>query len=341
MFYIFAPMKYYLSAILLIICSIVLIFYFWAKEAVFPESHYSQINKFSEANYARNDAFSIMTYNIGYLSGMSNNLPLKRSPSEFNTSMNRATALILDKDPQIVAFQEIDLMSNRSFYINQYEQIANRCHFSFGGTAVNWDKNYVPFPYWPVQYHFGKIYSGQAILSNFTILSNERLVLPQPESNTFIYNDFYLDRLAQICWLEMEKDSLLIINVHFEAWDGPTRERQTDIIISLYEKYEKKFPIILLGDFNCTPPYSKDAFDEYTINKLLEIPSLSSVVDESSYNKDPQAFFTFNSEAPVQKIDYIFYNKLFLTCIESEVLQEARDISDHLPLFARFELRKK
>lgn len=340
MFYIFAPMKYYVFTTLLIISVFLLIFYFWAKKSNYPDSDYNQLTRFSNVKDIPSDTFSIMTYNLGYLSGMTNNLPLERSPIEFNNRLKRVNALILDKNPQIIAFQEIDFMSNRSFHINQYEQIAKACRFSNGGIAINWDKTYVPFPYWPFKYHFGKIYSGQALLSNFNIISNERIVLPQPESNSFYYNDFYLDRLVQQTWLNTENGSLLILNVHFEAWDGSTRELQTDIVISLYEKYEKDFPIILLGDFNCTPPYSKEAFNEYTIKRLLSIPSLSSVIDKSEYLQYPEYFYTFNSEKPYQKIDYIFYNKLFLNCIESKVLQEAKNISDHLPIFARFEMKK-
>ncbi|NPD45227.1 MULTISPECIES: endonuclease/exonuclease/phosphatase family protein [unclassified Lentimicrobium] len=333
-------MKYYVLTPLLIICAFILIFYFWAKEPTFPESEYTEISGFSKVNHIPSDTFSIMTYNIGYLSGMNNNLPLERSPLEFDRSLKKATALILDNNPQIVALQEIDFMSKRSFYINQYEQIASACDFTNGGIAINWDKTYVPFPYWPFKYHFGKIYSGQATLSNFNIISNERIVLPQPKSNFFFFNDFYLDRLVQQTWVNIEKDSLLILNVHFEAWDGSTRELQTDIVISLYKKYEKEYPIVLLGDFNCTPPYSKDAFNEYTIKRLLNIPSISSVIDESKYMQKPEEFYTFYSEKPFQKIDYIFYNKLFLNCVESKVLQEAKDISDHLPIFARFEIKK-
>ena len=281
-----------------------------------------------------------MTYNIGYLSGMTNNLPIERSPLYFENRMNRAITLFLDKNPQILAFQEIDFMSNRSFSINQYEHIANSCHFFNGAKAINWDKKYVPFPYWPIKYHFGKIYSGQAILSNYKILSNERIVLPQPESNTFFYNDFYLDRLEQKSWLSIGEDSLLVINVHFEAWDGPTRELQSHIVIDLYQKYEKEYPIIILGDFNSVPPYSKSAYGESTIQSFLDIPSLASVIDESIYLNSPRDFYTFSSENPYEKIDYIFYNKVFLSCIESDVLQEMTKVSDHLPVFARFELKK-
>lgn len=333
-------MKYYILTSFLIISFLIVAFYFWAKKSNYSVSEYTEVTNFSTSSDYPSDTFAVMTYNIGYLSGMTNNLPLERSPIGFETRINKAISLFLDKSPLIIAFQEIDFMSNRSFFTNQYEQIAESCSYLNGGIAINWDKTYVPFPYWPMKYHFGKIYSGQAILSNYKILSNERIVLPQPESNTFYYNDFYLDRLAQKTWLSIGGDSLLVINVHFEAWDGPTRELQSNIIIEFYEEYEKKYPIILLGDFNCTPTYSKNAFDETTIKKLLAIPSLSSVIDELRYLNRPKDFYTFNSENPYEKIDYIFYNKLFLNCIESDVLQEMTKVSDHLPVFARFELKK-
>jgi len=44
----------------------------------------------------------------------------------------------------------------------------------------------------------------------------------------------------------------------------------------------------------------------------------------------------FDSEKPYEKIDYIFYNNKYLACLSAEVLNEADEISDHLPVRSVF-----
>ena len=225
---------------------------------------------------------------------------------------------------------------SEDWFVNQFEELAILGSFSSGATVVNWDKTYVPFPYWPVKYHFGEILSGQAVLSNASIISNERLVLPEPQSNPFYYTAFYLERLAQLVWIKTESDSLLLINVHLEAYDGPTREKPVNIVLEIFKKYENKYPVILCGDFNCTPPYSKNAYPEKTIDIILNYSGISSAISQSKYTLAPNDYFTFNSREPKEKIDYIFYNNKFLKCIESDVLHPEEEISDHLPVKATF-----
>lgn len=325
------------TAILFVLVIAFVVFYFWARRPLYNETEYSKILAFSD-NGGRviQDTFSIATYNIGYLSGMTNNLAVDRTQSLIESNQEKAVILLKDKEPDIVAFQEIDFNSKRTYDINQMEKLGKLTGFHSGAMAVNWDKQYVPFPYWPIKYNFGRMLSGQAVLSHSAILSNDFVVLPKPESNPFYYNDFYLERLAQLVWVPTKHDSLLIINVHFEAWDAPTRELQADIVLDIFKKYEQNHPVILLGDFNCTPPFAENAFPEKTIDVIMNHPSISTVITEEEYNIIPEHYFTFNSEEPNIKIDYIFYNNKYLDCLDADVIYEAGDISDHLPVWARF-----
>lgn len=175
------------------------VFYFWARSPVYSESEYSNIIQFSDdSGLGIKDTFSVVTYNIGYLSGMTNNQPVDRPLGLLEDNLGRAVQLLRAKKPDIVAFQEIDFNSQRTYYINQLEQLALHAGYHIGAEVVNWDKHYVPFPYWPISCNFGRMLSGQAVMSRSSILSNTRIVLPKPASNPFYYNDFYIDRLAQV-----------------------------------------------------------------------------------------------------------------------------------------------
>lgn len=314
--------------------------YFWASHETSRIDNNEEIIVYANPEFAWSDTIDVITYNIGYMSGMTNNLPVDRPKILIENNLDKSVQLIESLDPDLVAFQEIDFAASRTYQLNQFEILAKALDFSTGATVVNWDKNYVPFPYWPFKYHFGKMVSGQAVLSKFNILNNQRVVLPFPESNTFFYNDFYLDRLIQMCWLQNGLDSILIMNVHFEAWDVPTRELQSKIVVDIYESYEKDHPIILLGDFNCIPPFEGNGNFEETINNILDYPQLKMVTKKEDYRTQPEAFFTFNSEQPFQKIDYIFYNSRYFECLESRVLHEAGSISDHLPMYARLKFKR-
>lgn len=323
------------SFLILVILLLAAFFFLWGSQPNFSNSDYTGIHTRNIQKLYKSDTISVMTYNIGYLSGMTNNIAVERPLELIVSNLEKSISLFDKLNPDIIGFQEIDFASKRTYFINQYDSLLNKSGFVSGAIAVNWDKKYVPFPYWPVEHHFSKMYSGQAIMSKFKVTENDRIVLLQPESNPFYYNAFYLDRLAQVSWLDFNDTKLLLINVHFEAWDGPTREKQASIVLELYRKYEKEFPVLLMGDFNCTPPFSSNAFGENTIQKIIDEPGLEMCLNQESFIINQSEHYTFNSAKPYNKIDYIFYSSRYFDCLESRVVDEAGEISDHLPVMAR------
>jgi endonuclease/exonuclease/phosphatase family metal-dependent hydrolase len=212
--------------------------------------------------------------------------------------------------------------------------------FGYGAVSVNWDKKYVPYPYWPIRVHFGQILSGQGILSCFPIIYSERIVLPQPVSNPFFYNAFYIDRLIQIAKVQLDQQSMIIVNVHLEAFNKETRENQADILKDVILEYVDQCPLLLIGDFNSRPPFKGVASNsESTIRTILSIPGMVTAITEEVYMEDPEKFMTFRSDQLFEKLDYIFYNSRFIRKLEAGTLHEAGTISDHLPIFMKFILK--
>lgn len=310
------------------------IFYFWGSSAQLSGSKYYQVKTYSEPVSTAGDTLSIMTYNIGYLSGMTNNLPMDRPASLLLNNLKSLNALIKEYSPDIIGFQEIDFSSKRSLFMNQMDSIAISGNYRQGYQSINWDKNYVPFPYWPPSQHFGEMLSGQAVLSRFEILSAETLVLEKPINAPFYYNAFYLDRLLQICQLRVDDQNLTLMNVHLEAFDKETREAQAQVVKQVYDEYAEKGPTILLGDFNSKPPWEEDA-DQVMIT-LLSGENLASAILEDDYRARPSDYYTFDSETPYQMIDYILYTPKYIELVEARVLQNAGQISDHFPVQMKF-----
>ena len=318
-------------------------FYFWGSSGNLNANEEIEIIEFlSNSTLNEVDTFSVMTYNIGYLSGMTNNLAVDRPEQFVSENLTKAQELIDKYTPEFIGFQEIDFNSDRSYNVDQLQEIAKYSQYSYGARAVNWDKNYVPFPYWPPQAHFSEMLSGQAVLSKYPIIENSVEVLVKPESNAFYYNAFYLDRLAQISKIDINGRTLIIINVHLEAFEENTRLEHAKVVLDLFRNYAKDFPVLLIGDFNSIPPFATKRYEyenDRTTNILFEEKSIAAAIPESQYLEDEASYFTFSSGKPEIKIDFIFYNPDRISPIEGTVLKEAGEISDHLPVWFKFVLK--
>jgi len=328
--------------VLLIIAIVAVIgFYFWGSSPNFNKEKYNAIIDYQLGNTQQsNDTLSILTFNIGYLSGNTNNLAVKRPKELFTNNLLQTTKYLKSTKPDFVCFQEIDFESARSFDVNQLNEIAVSNEYNYASMGVNWDKKYVPFPYGWFDIHFGHIYSGLAILSNYKITTNELIVLRKPENETFYYNAFYLDRVVQIDEVDVNGKKLIIMNIHLEAFDISTREKQAKTVLSIYRKYSAKYPVLLVGDFNSTPPNAVNPYEiEETMNTFLSEPNLQASISDSIYYSNESSYFTYSSDNPQIRIDYILYNSDKIEIVESRIAKEVGEVSDHLPVYARFVLK--
>ena len=304
------------------------IFFFWASSPNYSLNEYSKliINN-HPPKFNKDSVYSIITYNIGYLSGMTNNKAVAKPKDLFDENLEKVKKEFGLLNADIIALQEIDYASARSYEVNQQNEIA-ALGYNYLAQAINWDETYVPFPYWPPSMHFGRMLSGQSILSKYPLRDHQRIVLERVKSNPFYRDALYLDRLAQVVTVTIENKDLIIINVHLEAYDKPTRERQLDVVIDLFEKYKNAYPTILLGDFNSDIEYENPA-----INKIITIDEIGNAAFDSNYD------FTFSSANPFKRIDYIFYSKNSIELIDSKVLIQFGEASDHLPIEMTFRLK--
>ncbi|MCK5003930.1 MAG: endonuclease/exonuclease/phosphatase family protein [Candidatus Aminicenantes bacterium] len=342
-------MRILLKLFLYIIFSLIIgiaLFFMWAGSGIVSKDKLSGINKYSddfEDPSQANNRFKIMTFNCGYFSGMRNNLPVRSSRKFYMSNLNVFSDLIRNIKPDIVCFQEIDFNSHRSHQVDQSQYLSNHLKFMYNAFAINWNKKYIPFPYWPPSAHFKKMVSGQSVISMFPILNNKRIELKRPP-NPFYYDKFYLDRLIQETQIRIGDKNLIILNIHLEAFDRNIREEQAEFVINYYKKIQmNRNPVIILGDFNCVPPDAMKKYDfpdepgmdhrkESTITIFLEEESLSCA---SAGIKNPKS--TFPSLSPDRKLDYIFYTRKYIDLVRTDVFNI--NSSDHLPLMMEFRMK--
>jgi len=320
--------KYIIATILLITVSSI-IFFFWASAPNFSDKDYANliVNNF-EKKIDTDSIYSIVTYNIGYLSGMTNNKAIAKPKELYADNLKKVNYEFDLLNADIIAFQEIDYNSERSFNINQQDEIA-KLGYNFIAQAVNWDETYVPFPYWPPSMHFGEMLSGQSILSKYPLKNHKRIVLERVANSPFYRDALYLERLAQVVTITIENKDIVIINVHLEAFDKITRVKQFDFVLDLFDEYANEYPTFLLGDFN-----SEARNSEAIIQELFNIPEIGNAAFDIENPVN-----TFDTNKPFKRIDYIFYTKNSIEYIEGNVLSKFEQASDHLPVEMRFKLR--
>lgn len=171
-------------------------------------------------------------------------------------------------------------------------------------------------------------------------------MLERLADKSFIYNAFYLDRLAQVSQISLDGQPVVVINVHLEAFSESTRMSQTQFVRSLAEDYAQTLPVIVIGDFNSAlnrPSFvtgDGETHEErqFSIKEMLASDLLAPAIAESDWSV---ANATFPSNDPQYKLDYIFYTPSTIEVINTKVLTTAEDSSDHLPLMMQFRFKQE
>ena len=331
---------------MLLFSSFSIVFYFWGSSKAY-EIPSAETHQFQTSPDQASDTLRIVSYNVGYFSGMTNNLPVERSKEMYNTHMAQFHTLMDEIKPDILAVQEVDFNSDRSFNVNQYKEMGKSPYFKYGATAVNWNKTYIPYPYLSPTKHFGTILSGQAVLSRYPILKNERIVLSPPVDASFFYTAFYLERLAQVVEIQATKN-IYVVNVHLEAFSDTTREVQAEELIKLIKPLKETHPVILIGDLNTVPIYTQDKkfisdenndfTTEQTLYMLIKELELEEAYTAEMGVNNPRATYTYPSDDPQAKIDHIFYDPKKIIPISRTTIQKNASLSDHLPVVFTFKL---
>lgn len=289
----------------------------------------------------------ILSWNIGYGQGLgsegSDHYAIK-TKTEFDKTISDISLVIKESGADIVLIQEADFRSKRSYYQNQLKIISELAHFPYAARAVSWRANYVPFPYWPLNRHFEKVVSGGMILSKFPITKNKIQLLEKPKKNPWWYNFFYLFRFSQVVHLKINDRTFKIVNSHLEAWDQNNRIEQAKL---LYERFNEWNDILVFGgDFNTVPTNSekKDHFngypddhyvDDITLSIFNKFKFLKETVTDAEFKQDEKKYFTFPSNHPDRKLDYLFV-KNDCGVLEFKILKsEAGVLSDHFPIMTK------
>jgi len=291
------------------------------------------------------EKITVFSYNMHFGVGRDDD-HTKQSRESILKRLDQIAGIIKDQAADVVLLQEVDYDSDRSYNIDQLKHLAEKTGLHYMAPIVTWKKGYIPYP-WPPSKMFGKMLSGQAVLSRFPISNNIAITQEKPQSNPFWYNAFYLQRTIQHVTVDINQKTLDFLNIHTEAFDLENRQKHAEQIrkyvqaMRMLRTPQSHNAIIMAGDFNAVPPEAslKNNFPDEPDNDMTDDQSVAEMrklrftelIDEEKYRADEKAAFTFPSDTPCRRLDY-FYISPELKFVDGGVLHEAGTLSDHLPL---------
>lgn len=292
----------------------------------------------------------VVVWNIAWAYGWgSEGSGSKKPPEHFEAALDRMGAVLRAAKPDLVLMQEVDFGAARSYRTHQAKALAEKAGLGWYAEAVSWDANYLPFPYWPPEDHYGRILSGGAVLSRFPLKKNVVELYPKPEDNSFVYNLGYVFRYLQRVEVELDDQTTVpVFNAHLDAFSPKNRQAHAGHIARVLSEVDN--PLAIFGaDLNTVPPESTmrsgypdepktDHADDVTLPRLRSVDGWQEALTEEAYLADEASYFTFPAHAPNRKLDYLFTGSGY-EVVDFHVLKDAGDVSDHLPIFA--ELRVK
>lgn len=305
---------------------------FWASSPNHGLQDYNTlITKEFESEALDDSLLQVVTYNIGFLSGMTNNRVVDTDKSLYEQNLRTVLSKLADINPDIICLQEVDYNSDRSFHVDQHEAI-QELGYGYAGKAVNWDEKHLPFPGSPFDFssHYGSVFSGQSIVSKFPLSDIKRIVLERSKQLPFHVGPFYIERLMQRSTVNVNGRNIQLMNVHLDAFDPMARTKQITFIKEYVEDIIDEGPMLLVGDFN-----DDIELDSSCLSVLTSIPDLA--VAETGEVLESR---TFPSDDPKERLDYIFYNRAFIEMLDASVLHEFGTSSDHLPVLMSFRLKE-
>lgn len=217
--------------------------------------------------------------------------------------LDRIAQVIKDTDPDLVALQEVDFLTNRA---RKYDLV----------TELGWRTKMAPLFARAMPYDGGEY--GEGVLSKTSFLSSRNVALPFTPGNE-------PRSAAEITTVLASGDTISFVGTHLDHLrDETDRISQAQRINEVFSR--NAYPTIMAGDLNATP-------ESKTIRILEEIWT-------ASYDKNDPAP-TFPSENPNRKIDYVMFlpaNRWRV--VDTQVIADTI-ASDHCAYLVTLELLEK
>ena len=247
----------------------------------------------------------VMSFNIAHGLGMNGVVDLEKT-----------AGVIEDSCAHIIALQEVDCcFSERSAFVDQVEWLSERL-----GMQAVFGAN---LDFGPDQADEPRQQYGNAILSKYPIKYSENHLLTQ------VLTDFGKNEQRGVleAVIEIEGNLITVYNTHLALKEEELKVSIGELI-GIIEK--RRFPRIVLGDFNAPPNDGQiKRLNRHLADAFLKLKRGDAYTYPSPYHNSE----TGEMFKPVTRIDYIFADPE-LDPVQVAVMET--DVSDHLPIAADF-----
>ncbi len=235
-----------------------------------PDEAILNLDTHSDIKIMDDSIYSMAIWNVGYggLGGKSDLFfddggfytagdKMVRSPRNFvEEYVAGAIDFIKTYPVDFYLFQEADIASKRSFYIDQYKMYQDALPGYASSFAVNYKVNRVPVPILQPWKAYGKTLSGLATHSRFEPF--EAVCLQLPGEFDWPTKIFQLDRCVAIQRYKTNNNKTLsVYNIHISAYDkgGMLKKQQMAFLKELLKEEDKAGNYVVVGgDWNQLPP---------------------------------------------------------------------------------------
>lgn len=307
----------------------------------------------------------VLSYNVQYMAGKNyyffydgpDGEDSQPSNPDMNWTVNEVARIIREENPDVVMLQEInDENDSRTHYRDQVaelQQALGKLAFPCQANTHYWQSSYILHPK-----ILGSVSMKLTTLSRYELGHARRHQLPLAESDPITRRFYFQRAILETHIVAEDHGTVALLNTHFDAWTGGTdlSDRQVATTMALLKELNRaEVPWILGGDLNSLPPdggkqrqrlsannktdsYNPDSEVKPLYDNYGAIPSLEALQSSqvslwyTHFSNDPSV------TAPDRTIDYIFYSKQWNVLEQAVRQHDTLDVSDHLPLVARFQL---
>ena len=324
------------------------------------------INNNQKETFEFNKEYKVLTYNVGFGAYdhdfsffldeaytkdnkfISGKYAKAISKNNVINNTNKIIDILKENKSDVYLIQEIDKKANRSYFVNQVEELIK----AFKGYSSVYTSNFhSAYLAYPLHDMIGKSESGLLTLSKYNFYSNMRR--SYPVTNEFFKKFFDLDRAFSVHRTKLKNNKeLVIVNSHMSAYDkgGNIRKKQLEMLkVFMKEEKEKGNYVIIGGDFN----------HDYANSKTLYMGD-KKVPDWVFDLSDKDLIEGYKFVVPVNKNLYGTYrgaespydkNKTYQVVVdgfivssnieaESEIINTDYIASDHQPVVLKFKLKE-
>lgn len=252
-----------------------------------------EITSKNETNIDSTQSYTLTSYNIGFGAYSPNytffmdtgynedGTPTKGtygkgiSYEDVKKNTDGSVETIKNLNSDFYALQEVDIDADRSYHINQKDEVENNMSSYNSTFTINFDSAYL---FYPFNDPHGKSKAGLSTLSKYKIESSKRV--EYTISNSFS-KFFDLDRCFSVNEIPLNNGKkFILINSHMSAYDegGTIRNTQIKELYSyMKSESDKGNYVIAAGDYNHdlltnNPEYSQYTKENFAYKDIITQP---------------------------------------------------------------------